>query len=522
LALSSRRCLLAALVVATCVSVISCNDSSSIGNPTAIHLGKHPAAGTGQFDAFLAAADAAEANTDKLARCLAYPDPPLSHWSHATVVAYCQYLFQPVISISEMQDLIGHGHAKELDRRLSQVLRTQASQTHGAGLIDTIYSQDIYSHSDDAPDSLRSMLDSWKRQSPNSAFAWAASGDAYVAAAARARGGDYTEETPQHKIDAMDKLVGQARSDLEKAVSIEPKLTPAYVGMIDLGGYDLGTAYALDAGRRGLEVDPSNYAIHDELRWVAQPQWGGSFEAMQKVVSQAQAHARDNPLLLLLRAEPPALAMGLDECGCHAGNVVDFASVFEQPARRGLLVGAGRYFTSRHSYGPAAIYYAEAARFGRSSPEDVHDRIEGLVQIHQLKFALGLANRHLAENPKDEHLLTMRAEVYSHMHDSAGVEKDLLQILSFTKDDLWALTSLAHQYVENTHEWDKAWAITDRLIKEYPAKSEGWLLRGEIQANQPRPGLQETVDYYQVHFGSDPDEQDNINQMKYWLAHPRK
>ena len=511
----SRRYLLLALVACACASAASCNGSSSTSNTPAIEPRKHPAAPSGEFDAFLGAADAAEATTDELKRCLAYPDPPLSHWSHATVVAYCQYLFQPVISISEIRDLVGHGHAKELDQRLADVLRTQASETNAPNRIDRIYSQDF----GDAPDSLRPMLDSWKQQSPNSAFAFAASGTAYVAAAARARGGDYIEQTPQHKIDAMSKLVNQARSELEKAASIDPKLTPAYIGMIELGGEDLGIAYALGAAKRGLAVDPSSYPIHDELRWLAQPKWGGSFEAMQGVVSRAQAYSRDHPLLLLLRAEPLALAQGLDECGCHAGDVVDFASVFEQPARSGLFVGAGVYFTSRHSYGPAAIYFAEASRFGQSTPKDVSARIKALVQLNQLKFALGLANHRLAESPKDEQLLELRAEVYSHMNDPANVEKDMLTILSVTKDDLWALTSLAHQYVEMTHEWDKGWAITDRLIKEYPAKSEGWMLRGEIQANQPRPGLRETVDFYQAHFGSDPDEQANLSQLKYWLDH---
>ncbi|HXE67203.1 MAG TPA: hypothetical protein VN630_09185, partial [Rhodanobacteraceae bacterium] len=40
---------------------------------------------------FLDAAKRAERITDPLQRCLAYPDPPGSHWNHDVVAAYCTY-----------------------------------------------------------------------------------------------------------------------------------------------------------------------------------------------------------------------------------------------------------------------------------------------------------------------------------------------------------------------------------------------------------------------------------------------
>lgn len=42
-----------------------------------------------EANAFLDAAKKAEAIRDPLQRCLAYPDPPRSHWSHDAVDAYC-------------------------------------------------------------------------------------------------------------------------------------------------------------------------------------------------------------------------------------------------------------------------------------------------------------------------------------------------------------------------------------------------------------------------------------------------
>ncbi len=47
--------------------------------------------------AFIEAMKKAEAIADPLQRCLAYPDPPDSHWSRDTVVAYCHYRLQPLL-----------------------------------------------------------------------------------------------------------------------------------------------------------------------------------------------------------------------------------------------------------------------------------------------------------------------------------------------------------------------------------------------------------------------------------------
>jgi tetratricopeptide (TPR) repeat protein len=315
----------------------------------------------------------------------------------------------------------------------------------------------------------------------------------------------------------MERLEVLAKADLEKAVAIEPRLTPAYAGMIEVGGFDAGTQYAQDAAEKGLNADPSNYAIYDQLRWLAQPKWGGSADAMHAVVSRAHAYAKDNPVLVVLQAEPLALAANLDECGCHTTDPVPFELIFEQPARGQLLEGAG--LAAGRNIEATVIDLSEADRFGWSSSKNFYIRINALVGLNKPKSALLVANRRLASKPNDEQVLGLRAQVYSRMDDPANAEKDLLTILSFTKDDLWALTSLAHEYVEVDHDWDKGWAATERVIKEYPAKSDGWFLRGSIQAHQPRPGLRETVDYYQAHFGSDPNEQDNLNQLKNWLAH---
>ena len=156
--------------------------------------------------AFLARAKQAEAIRDPLQRCLAYPDPPGSHWSHDAVDAYCRYRYQPVLPFADIERLIRSGHAAEVDRRLAEALQAQMTQPDAHGRLDRTFYEDFENGSFD----IRPTLDAWKRDSPNSAFAYAASGYAYVQMAADARGGQYIADTPQSNIDAMDKLLAQA------------------------------------------------------------------------------------------------------------------------------------------------------------------------------------------------------------------------------------------------------------------------------------------------------------------------
>src|SRR6185312_11894887 len=75
-----------------------------------------------ETNTFLDVAERAEKIADPLQRCLAYPDPPGSHWDHAAVVAYCKYRYQPMISFEQVEQMVQSGRARELDRMFAAVL----------------------------------------------------------------------------------------------------------------------------------------------------------------------------------------------------------------------------------------------------------------------------------------------------------------------------------------------------------------------------------------------------------------
>src|SRR6185312_4190120 len=140
-----------------------------------------------EANAFLDAAERAEKIADPLQRCLAYPDPPGSHWDREMVAAYCKYHYQPTITFAQVRQMVQAGRARELDRMFDAALHAQLTDPDARGRLDQIFLDDFGEASFD----IRSTLDAWKRQSPDSAFAWAASGYEYRQMASQARGEDY-------------------------------------------------------------------------------------------------------------------------------------------------------------------------------------------------------------------------------------------------------------------------------------------------------------------------------------------
>ena len=465
--------------------------------------------------AFLAKAKRAEAIKDPLQRCLAYPDPPGSHWSPVAVKAYCQYRFQPIIAWAQVQALIEGGEAAELDRRMAATLQLQLSQPDASGRLDRTFVADFNNGAFD----VRQTLDAWKRASPNSAFAFAASGYAYVAMAFQARGTANIEDTAQGNVDSMGRLLGLADADLRQAIKREPRLTPAYKAMVNAGGAGLGLAYANSAAQHGLRLAPTNYAIYNASMWVAEPRWDGSLLAMRQLAAAAQAHAADNPLLTLLRDEEPAYEANVDDCDCHtAAQLALYPVALDEVAKSDLLLKAGNAAASSHHPELSVVYFSETLRFAPDLDDTRLRRIYDLVNFDEAQWGVDEASRMLQAAPGNEGLFKARGWGYESLINYPRAEQDYQRALALDASDEWALLELGRLYLNNDHAWDKAWDVADRLVQTYPAKPYGWLLRADIQQGQPRAGLADTIDYVAAHFDTNPQAHGIVLKMRAALA----
>jgi tetratricopeptide (TPR) repeat protein len=469
---------------------------------------------------FLVAAQVAEDIKDPLQRCLKFPDPPGSHWNHAAVVAYCHYRNQPLITFAQAKQLIESGHAAKLDQLLAQALHAQQTEPDAVGRLDRIYQRDFRTGSFD----VRNVLDAWKRQSPNSAFAYAASSLAYEEMAYKARGGKWTTETPDSNFESMHRLALEGDADAQRALAINPGVTPIYTAMIHLGGLDLGGAYASAAAERGLAVAPDDLDIYDQVMWLREPKWYGSLDAMTVVASEAHRHATSNPLLDILSQEEGWYRV--DNCECsNAEQLEGYRVVADHLVGYGTLEDIGDDAKDANDSATAAIYYSEALRFNPDLTNDRINRVFALIYFRHGEWALAEGNKVVAAAPDNEYAHHARGVAYMNLGDFQHAQRDFAAAVRIDPKDAWGLWELGGTYVLE-RQWDKAWAVSSTLIDRHPKFAAGWLLRARVQIGQPRPGLDKTFAYLDAHFGSDANVALDVARLRSWAkwvaAHPQE
>ena len=222
------------------------------------------------YTAFVAAVHAADDIADPLQRCLHYPDLPGSHWDNETTSAYCRLHNRHTLQLSEIEALLKQGKAGEVDRAFQSYLDTQLHDPKQPGSLDAAFYSAGF---DDAKADTRKIIDMWKQQSPDSAFALAASGEQYVDAAQQARGTGWVRDLGDNQVVGMHQQLVLARQDLDRAVKLLPSITPAYSSMVDAGALEGDDDYSYQAAKNGLAVDPANFALRLQMMNLAQPKW---------------------------------------------------------------------------------------------------------------------------------------------------------------------------------------------------------------------------------------------------------
>lgn len=468
-----------------------------------------PAFSEQQLSQFMDAAQKAETIADPLQRCLAFPNPPGVNWSGDLASMYCHFVLEPAVTSAKARELIEHGHAVELEKQLAVVEKAQLSEPDARSALDRTYNL-VFS---DGSDDMRSLMDAWKRQSPDNAFALAASGTAYVAMAGAQRGGDFADKTSEGAFEAMHRLLALARMDLDRAVSIDPRLTPAYHAMIHAARMDSDPAYAASAAKQALAVDPANFPVYASLVGMAQPRWGGDVALMNRLIDQAQTHAAENPLLRILLSQRDDARSVIEDCRCDDLADADlYRRYFAEVAILDMLKSAGWAMEQRYHPELSVVYRSEFLRF---YPDDLGPReglTFGLLQLGQMGWALQEGNELVRREPRDANAYGLRGAAYRASGDPVHAAEDYERALRINPGDSSLPFLLGDIYANEIHDWNKGWQIADQLIEANDPR--GWLLRAQIQKAEPRDGLDQTIDEFMERFSADPANRSLVERMR--------
>lgn len=133
-----------------------------------------------------------------------------------------------------------------------------------------------------------SLFQEWADKNPRSFFANLAYG-AYLAEEANtARGSESAARTSQRQIAAMRDIQQRAARYLEVARKIRPDSAVPYASLIVMAATQEGSAGVLPLLQAANKFDPKNLSARVAAMSYLDPRWGGSFELVEGVVTEAQ------------------------------------------------------------------------------------------------------------------------------------------------------------------------------------------------------------------------------------------
>ncbi len=445
---------------------------------------------------YLVQARAAERISDPLQRCLAFPDILGNKWPAGHAAAHCRHHFG--VKRPTLDEIAGMVERKEMAQL--EALFDEGVARH--------FSQDDFS--DDIHDTFNYLLTNrdnleridrittaWLQQAPNSAYANLARGAYYNGEAWRARGGQYVSETPWEDLRRMSELVGQAIPYFEKAISINPRLMPAYTGMIDMGRMD-SRDELVEEGIRGAEKwDPACPELATQILISLEPRWGGSYEQMLAYTNKLSASVARRPQLGVQMAKPfadrgdmlvlddqytkttldvleTAIAIGSDE-----GALEDAANV------------AGKLSDAEPDGWKALAYLLQDARFDGGSPWALRELAWHLMRRHEWEWSLKYSLLSLEREPDSGFAHYVAGAGYYGSNRYPEADREYALAIEDPNQRQASLREVAEMWLYPDAKGEavpaKAKPYIDQLLHEYPDDGRGWMLdlRRRMITQQP-------------------------------------
>ena len=466
---------------------------------------------------FVGKAKAADALSDPLARCLAYPDLPGNNWATGMAEAQCQFGLEKRLSLEDMREYVDKGRLSELDSVLRNALDRHFS--------DSDFSELIHLHLDaiTADYDSGALTQDWLAAAPESPFANQARGRYFLAMAQKARGGKFVQDTPAENMVRMAEYVVLAVDFFNEALRLEPRYIDAYVGLISAARVDSRDELAEHAFNQAEQLDSGCRRVSSNRMASLLPRWGGSYEQMEAYARTLQPLLKRRPLLANTLAEidsdkADALKRKgkLDEAIATLTPVARTVTYYDaHDTLASWLANAGK---ADESPWPQLLHLLTASRFTTLEPR-AQRQLGQLLFQHELDLAwaeslLAAAVQADPESPYGRYWLARVYLVARRYAEAEPLFAGLVNEEGYEWRALETLIGISHELgnSKRAHEY------LAQLRRRFPDASGVWFVEGVLLLNE-RKQQQAIVSLRQFMKASEGEtgQLDNRRRIRYVL-----
>lgn len=424
---------------------------------------------------------------DHEARCLAYPDLPGNEWPADAGRSRCLLLRAPILSLDEVDRQLDQPKGADgLDRRFKALMQAHYEDAAQREQIFIAYS--IF----DAEPNAERVARRWLEQSPDSAFAKMALGDAYARQGWRARGTRWASNTPSQQLERMNALFQRAVPLLAEALQKEKRLSPACEQLAAIGRMTSDQIQRW-ATAECLKVDAQSFFVLEEVMTQAEPRWGGSEEAMREAAGLIAARVANNPALLTLTAIPIGYEADLADTWSEIVPGTVAASL--KAPNAGYMARAGRGMYAQGDRWRALSWVSQSLRFQPLDDDELALRAEILMELDDGEWALRDARRAAAAAPTN----ARRQYLVARATRRALGEHDARDALLKAMEDADLREQAYELYCQSysmSGELAAGEACIRSLVKEFPRNGEGWRMLAWVRGVQDDPAQAEAIDQF--------------------------
>lgn len=248
-------------------------------------------------EAMFAALDRADAESDPLKRCNAYPDPSGYVWSDRLVEAVCADIWSPGAGAEIIRPLIDRKDWMALRAHYDGYLRRHYSGEDPELLLYRVFPQTSWKSDREADD----YAARWLQSAPDDPYANALRAKILLRKAWDTRGPAFAKDIPEERMQQVRALASEANRLTIRAIRLEPRLMPAYDMQIDSAALLGDQRQAAATLAQAVSNSPATYYVRTSALHFLDSKWGGSSEQMERLVAEAQRHLEANPRLGMLQ-----------------------------------------------------------------------------------------------------------------------------------------------------------------------------------------------------------------------------